>query len=234
MCAIVGRVDRSATSGHYGSAPASEPCPIRRAVSETWHGAMMGAARRKPDSKLEGDCVSDDDPRELEAKIAFDQSLAVLTGQRTDLQELQSKARDVAGVQALSTVFVFAFGAFGHGSVLDQFKHHPEWLYVLFGFPVLGVVFALFVIAPSGRWMFYIDAESMRTAMLNRPASEAFATPERLYLAYVDVLSPCQHQKAAALKRRKYALWLALLFLIVTIVLIASFVVSDTLTQASK
>ena len=45
---------------------------------------------------------------EAEAKLAFDQELAALTAQRTDLKELQGKAKDVVGLLTLAGTFLGA------------------------------------------------------------------------------------------------------------------------------
>jgi hypothetical protein len=57
----------------------------------------------------------------LEAKLAFDQAAA----QRTDLKELQSKAKDLIGLLTLAVTFLGAFGKAYADSVLKQLSLEP-------------------------------------------------------------------------------------------------------------
>lgn len=135
-----------------------------------------------------------DDPRAVEAKLAFDEAESSLAAQRDNLNSLQSKAKDLIGLLTLAATFLGAFTG-GDSDAVEgiwaRLNSGPGWLITLFvAFPALTVAFALVVVLPRGGWIFNMDAATIRASMLSRKdnPSVAFADLEQLYLGYTEVL----------------------------------------------
>jgi hypothetical protein len=155
---------------------------------------------------------------ELEAKLAFDQASALLVAQRTDLKELQSKAKDLIGLLTLAVTFLGAFGKANADMVLGQLTHRPLVLTaILVVLPAVTAAAALYVMTPSSKWTFNIDAETMKESIQKRPSNVRFAGPQAFYLAYVELLNRFRTQNEKRLRYRKYGVWLATIFLVATI-----------------
>jgi hypothetical protein len=170
----------------------------------------------------------------LEAKLAFDQAAALLAAQRTDLKELQSKAKDLIGLLTLAVTFLGAFGKAYADSVLKQLSLEPFALTViLVALPAVTAAAALYVMTPSSKWTFNIDAQSIKASMENRPPYVKFADLEGFYLAYVDVLIRFRSQNENRLRHRKYGVWLATIFLVATIGYTGALVLTSTPAPSS-
>jgi hypothetical protein len=173
-----------------------------------------------------------DEPRTVEAKLAFDEAAAALSAQRETLNSLQSKAKDLIGLLTLSATFLGAFtGGAGDAveSIWSRLNNGPEWLMVLFvGLPGVTVACALLVMLPRGLWIFNIDAGTIRTSMDSRKddPSVAFANLEELYLGYTQVLIGFERHNAPALARRKYLVWASMVGLGLTIGLVGYLVLN--------
>jgi hypothetical protein len=166
---------------------------------------------------------------ELEAKLAFDQASALLAAQRTDLKELQSKAKDLIGLLTLATTFLSAFGNAYADTVLKQLKDRPLVLTViLIVLPAVTAAAALYVMTPNSKWMFNIDGASIKASMLSRPANVKFADPKAFYLGYTAVLSRLGADNEKRLRRRKYGVWIATISLVATIGYTGGLVLAST------
>lgn len=160
------------------------------------------------------------DVAEVEAKLAFDQGLALLGAQRTDLKDMQSKAKDLIGLLTLSVTFLGAFGkAYADGILSHLHGQKWPWLVVLVALPILTLIAGLYVMTPSSKWTFNLDAASVKRSMNRRIAAhQQFDSVADLYLAYVDVFDRLQLGNQDRIRRRKYAVLGATLFLASTIV----------------
>lgn len=168
---------------------------------------------------------------EMEAQLAFDQAGALLAAQRTDLKELQSKAKDLIGLLTLAATFLGAFGKANADTVLKQLQEQPvAWTVVLVALPAVAAGAALYVMTPSSKWTFNIDAASIKTSMKNRQPNVRFAGPVAFYLAYVDVFNRFRTQNEKRLRYRKYAVWLATIFLVATVGYTSGLVLASTPT----
>ena len=168
-----------------------------------------------------------DDPRAEEAKLAFDQALASLEGQRQNLFSYQGRAKDVISLLTLAATFLGAFGKANVDGILGQLHSRPVWVTWLFiALPALTLISALYVMLPRRGWLFTINAESIAENIARRPPDAVFADNAQLYLAYVSVLSRIFHANVSPLARRWYALGCAMLFLVCTIAMIGILVFS--------
>ncbi len=168
------------------------------------------------------------DAAELEAKMAFDQALALLGAQRTDLKELQSKAKDLIGLLTLAATFLGAFGKAYTDTVLQRLKGEPIAVTViLVVLPSITALAAVYVMTPSSKWIFNIDAESVRSAIIKRPPTAKFSSAQAFYLGYVAVISRFQQQNEKRLKPRKYGVWIATIFLVITVAFTGYLVLSS-------
>jgi uncharacterized membrane protein YbjE (DUF340 family) len=166
---------------------------------------------------------------ELEAKLAFDQAGALLAAQRTDLKELQAKAKDLIGLLTLAVTFLSAFGKAYADAVLNQLSQQPVALTaILVLLPALTAVAALYVMTPSSKWTLNIDAESIKTSIQNRSPNVKFTGPVTFYLAYVNVLTRFRAQNETRLRHRKYGVWVATIFLVATIGYTGALVLTST------
>jgi hypothetical protein len=195
--------------------------------ADSWWGLRHSAVQVAPperspkESPMRND--SSDDPRTEEAKLALDQALAGFEGQRNNLLDYQGRAKDVLSLLTLAATFLGAFGKANADGVLDQLHHRPAWWMLLFiGFPVLTLASTLYVMLPRRgsrrNWVFALNAESIAQSMEHRRPNAVFADNAQLYLAYVGVVSRFLNANTAPLRRRRNALWLAMLFLVATIV----------------
>src|SRR3954464_170761 len=88
-----------------------------------------------------------DSPLDIEAKLAFDQEIAALTAQRTDLRDLQGTAKDIIGLLTLSGPFLGAFGKAAVGGILEKLSHPGRWQVVVFGtLPLIALIGCVFVV----------------------------------------------------------------------------------------
>ncbi|OBI64208.1 hypothetical protein A5706_15660 [Mycobacterium sp. E796] len=166
---------------------------------------------------------------ELEAKLAFDQASALLAAQRTDLKELQSKAKDLIGLLTLATTFLSAFGKAYADTVLKQLKDQPLALTViLVALPVVTAVAALYVMTPNSKWMFNLDGASIKLSMQNRKPNVKFADPRAFYLGYTAVFSRLGADNEKMLRHRKYGVWIATISLVATIGYTGGLVLAST------
>jgi hypothetical protein len=92
---------------------------------------------------------------------------------------------------------------------------------------------ALYVMTPSSKWTFNIDAQSIKASMENRPPYVKFADLEGFYLAYVDVLIRFRSQNENRLRHRKYGVWLATIFLVATTGYTGALVLTSTPAPSS-
>lgn len=169
--------------------------------------------------------------RELEAQLAFNQAGALLAAQRTDLKELQSKAKDLIGLLTLAATFLGAFGKANADTVLKQLLEQPvPWTVVLVALPAVAAGAALYAMTPSGKWTFNIDAASIKTSMKNRQPNVKFDGPVAFYLAYVDVFNRFRTQNEKRLRYRKWAVWLATIFVVATVGYTGGLVLASTPT----
>ncbi len=169
------------------------------------------------------------DTRELEAKMAYDQAFAILAAQRTDLQQMQSKAKDLIGLLTLAATFLGAFGHANAGAVLNSVKAHPVWVIVMFLiFPVFTAIAAIYVMTPRDKWIFNLNAASVRDDMKKRDPTVVFRSAEAFYLAYVAKLTEFQQRNAGKLKTRKWALWAATASLLIAIAFTGILVMTTT------
>jgi hypothetical protein len=168
-----------------------------------------------------------DNPVELEAKVAFDASFAALAAQRTDLQQLQARAKDLIGFLTLAASFLAAFGKSNVEGVLSELSSGPasvRWLFI--ALPVVTLGACLYVLIPRSHWVFNVNAESVATAMDGRASDEGFSTPKDLYLWYVIELAGFQTKNIPPLQRRKYAVWCATAALAGSVMLIGYLVLN--------
>jgi hypothetical protein len=202
---------------------------------DSWWGLRRGAVQLAPperapkESPMRND--SNNDPRTEEAKFALDQALAGFEGQRNNLLDYQGRAKDVLSLLTLAATFLGAFGKANVDGVLDQLHHRPEWwMWLFIGFPVLTVIATLYVMLPRrgarSNWVFVLNAESIAQSMEHRQPNVVFADNAQLYLAYVGVVSRFLDANTAPLRRRRTALWLAMLFLVGTIATVGILVLS--------
>lgn len=209
--------------------------------TDSWWGLRRSAVRvlpltskpkqaSPPEHSAKVSRISDssgDDPRTEEAKLAFNQALAGLDGQRKDLLNFQGRAKDFVSLLTLATTFLGAFGKANVDGILDQLHHRPAWITWLFiGLPVLTLACALYLMLPRNRWLFVINAESITQNIARRLPDTVFADNAQLYLAYVGVLSRIINANTPPLRRRRYALWLAMFFLVGTIATVGILVLS--------
>jgi hypothetical protein len=151
-----------------------------------------------------------DDPTELEGKMAFDRAFASLAAQRTDLQQLQGRAKDLIGFLTLAASFLGAFGKATVEGIFGELDSQPKCLlYVFLALPAITLLTCLFVMVPRSFWVFDLNAESVADAMKSRQPGEGFATTTRMYLWYVYELAPFAEANTRPLKLRKWAIWCA-------------------------
>lgn len=162
---------------------------------------------------------------EVELGIAYEQELEALGAQRDDLSGLQGRAKDILGLVTLAGSF---FGAFRQNETkaLLSDASWQEWFSVIAPAAIL-VGACLFVLTPQQKWMFNIDGASIKSMVLARPpAQRGFSSKSKLYLAYIDRLNHFQHQNRRRLVRRMWALYIAILALVVEIVAVALLLVA--------
>jgi hypothetical protein len=151
-----------------------------------------------------------DDPGDVEAKFAFDQALANLAAQRTDLQELQGRAKDLIGLLTLAATFLGAFGKNSVEGLFSALSSQPRCeLYTFLAFPAVTLVACLYVMVPRSFWLFGVNAESVAASIRSRESGEGFTGPAQLYLWYVDELAPFSKRNTTKIRWRKWAIWLA-------------------------
>ncbi|SUA14148.1 Uncharacterised protein [Mycolicibacterium aichiense] len=150
--------------------------------------------------------------------MALDQAFAELDGQHTELAGLQSKAKDIIGLLTLAATFLGAFGKAYSDSVLHSVMDMSGWVLAAFVMlPVVTALAAIYVMKPRSGWMFTLDGSSMATDMRGRAPDVKFQSAESLYLAYVGKITELLDANQPHLKRRKWALWTALLTLLCTV-----------------
>jgi hypothetical protein len=169
------------------------------------------------------------DTAELEAKMAFDRVFANLAAQRTDLQQLQGRAKDLIGLITLAASFLAAFGKSPVEGILANLSDRPAGiLWVFLALPAITLLSSLFVLMPRSFWLFDVNAESIATAMKSRAPDEGFADPARFYLWYVVELSTFLETNTAPIRRRKRAIWCAAASLVASVGLIGYLVIGST------
>jgi len=169
------------------------------------------------------------DTRELEAHMAYDQAFALLSEQRTSLQGIQSKAKDLIGLLTLAATFLGAFGHANADAVLNTVKAQPDFvIFAFLTFPVLTGLAAIYIMTPNDGWLFNLDAASVRDDMKARDPANVFSSAEAFYLAYVTKLKTFEIRNERRLKRRLWALWGATGSLLITVVFTGTLVMTTT------
>lgn len=153
--------------------------------------------------------------------MAFDRVFANLAAQRTDLQQLQGRAKDLIGLITLAASFLAAFGKDSVGGILSNLSSRPHWMLWLFlALPAVALLASLYVLLPRSNWLFDVNAQSVTTAMIGRPANVKFTSPAQFYLWYVTELSTFLEENTPRLRWRKRAIWCSAASLVASVALI--------------
>ena len=131
--------------------------------------------------------------------MAFDQAFAGLAAQRTDLQHLQGRAKDLTGFLTLAASFLAAFGKSYVEGLFGELDSRPDWM----------------------MWLFVV-----RDAVAGRTPAVGFSRPSDFYMWYAEELCGFLGKNSPALQRRKYAVWIATASLAGSVILIGYLVLS--------
>jgi hypothetical protein len=193
-----------------------------------WPGAGPRAAPGASSDDRSGPLGDGADPAvEAEARFALDQAWAALTAQRADLADLQSRAKDLIGFLTLAGSFLGAFGVASANRLPELLGETPAALVALLALvPSLTFAACLYVLAPSTGWRFAVDSRSVAASMAGRAPDVGFDDVAQVHLFYAEALRRLLDANTGRLRRRMWALWVAVGGLAVTTVLVVGLVVA--------
>jgi hypothetical protein len=162
-----------------------------------------------------------------EARFALDQAWATLSAQRGDLTDLQSRAKDLMGFLTLAGSFLGAFGVAATDGLPRLLAGSAAWQTALLALlPSVTVAACLYVLVPSSGWRFAVDSRSVAASMAGRPADVGFDDEAQVHLFYAESLRRLVDGNMRRLRRRMWALWLAVGGLAATTLLVVALLVT--------